>query len=169
MKRVVRNIASQISIPLIALCVIMPVACAQSVSVQPAPADVWTHTGLVAQSAQLPAKAEQTGGASIKLTQYSNHFTMLAYHSRSGGAEVHENLADFFVIVKGSATLLSGGAVVDPKTTAPGEILGASLTGATSRPLHAGDIVHIPAGTPHQLILKKGQSLTYYVIKVRER
>jgi uncharacterized RmlC-like cupin family protein len=32
--------------------------------------------------------------------------------------------------------------------------------------LHKGDIMHIPAGTPHQSIEAPGQTITIYVIKV---
>jgi quercetin dioxygenase-like cupin family protein len=32
--------------------------------------------------------------------------------------------------------------------------------------LSTGDIVHIPAGTPHQLLLDKGKPFTYFVVKV---
>jgi quercetin dioxygenase-like cupin family protein len=31
-----------------------------------------------------------------------------------------------------------------------------------------GDILHIPAGTPHQLIISKGGFFTAFVVKVRE-
>ncbi len=139
---------------------------AQSV---PAPADVWTQSALLAKARLLAAEAKQhNGSASIKLTSYPGHFTMLAYRRQSGGAEVHEHFADIFVIEKGSATLYTGGTVVEQRTTAPGEMVGSSLEGATSQDLHAGDVVHIPAGTPHRLVLPKGGTLTYFVIKVKE-
>lgn len=138
---------------------------AQSASIP----DVWTHAGLLAKSQELAAKAKSNNGAaSIKLAAYPGHFTMLAYRSQSGGAEVHEHFADIFVIEKGNATLYTGGKVVDRQTKAPGEIVGSSLEGAASQALHVGDIVHIPAGTPHRLVLPKGGTLTYFVIKVKE-
>jgi len=35
--------------------------------------------------------------------------------------------------------------------------------------LHKGDVLHIPAGTPHQAIEAPGQSITIFVIKVEEK
>ena len=30
------------------------------------------------------------------------------------------------------------------------------------------DVVHIPAGMPHQMLVAEGDSVTYYVVKVEE-
>src|SRR5262245_35270430 len=43
---------------------------------------------------------------------------------KAGVAEVHEQDADIIYVQEGSATFVTGGAVVDPKPTAPGEIRG---------------------------------------------
>ncbi|MDE3200316.1 MAG: hypothetical protein KGN79_05280 [Acidobacteriota bacterium] len=135
----------------------------------PAAPDVWTHAGLITQSQELVAKARTSdGAASIKLTTYPQHFTMLAFRSKTGGAELHAHFADVFIIEQGSATLYTGGAIVNQKAKAPGELVGTSLENANQKPLHVGDIVHIPAGTPHWLVLPKGGTLTYFVIKVKE-
>jgi quercetin dioxygenase-like cupin family protein len=58
--------------------------------------------------------------------------------------------------------------VVDAKTTAPGEIKGSSVQGGSPEQLKEGDVVHIPAGVPHQLLLPDGGSFVYFVIKVKE-
>ena len=135
----------------------------------PASADRWTRADMLAKSRELAATAKQhNGAASIKLSNYPGHFTMLAYREQSGGPEVHEHFADIFVIVRGSATLFTGGTVVDQRTTSPGEMIGSALEDAASQALHVGDVVHIPAGTPHRLVLSKGDTLTYFVIKVKE-
>jgi quercetin dioxygenase-like cupin family protein len=34
--------------------------------------------------------------------------------------------------------------------------------------LKKGDIVHIPANIPHQLVLAKGDTFQYFIIKVQE-
>ena len=61
----------------------------------------------------------QNGIASDDLSKYPNHFTMLILRNKNGGAEVHENFADFFVVVEGHATLVSGGTLKEPKTASP--------------------------------------------------
>jgi hypothetical protein len=71
--------------------------------------------------------------------------------------------------VDGSATLLSGGELMNPVTSAPGEIHGTGILHATTTSLSKGDVVHIPANTPHQLLISKGTTLTYFVVKVKEK
>jgi mannose-6-phosphate isomerase-like protein (cupin superfamily) len=58
--------------------------------------------------------------------------------------------------------------VVDGKTTAPNEIRGASISGGTEIKLSAGDIVTIPAKTPHQMKVDPGKQVTYFVAKVTQ-
>jgi mannose-6-phosphate isomerase-like protein (cupin superfamily) len=104
--------------------------------------------------------------ASRDLTRYGNHYTMLAYREATGSSELHEHEADVFVVETGEATLVTGGQMVNPKTQKPGEIRGTSIQGGERHTLSAGDIVHIPAGTPHQLLIEKGKPFTYFVVKV---
>ena len=46
----------------------------------------------------------------------------------------------------GTATLLSGGKVVNPHTEKAGEIRGTSIEGGKRQTVAAGDVIHIPAG-----------------------
>jgi mannose-6-phosphate isomerase-like protein (cupin superfamily) len=103
--------------------------------------------------------------ASRDLPRYSNHYLMLAQRETTGSSEVHEHEADIFFIEGGTATIITGGKVVEPKTTKPGEIRGSSITGGERHSLATGDIIHIPAGVPHQLIVDKAP-FNYFVIKV---
>jgi len=131
--------------------------------------DHWSLTELLERSNHLRQLAAQgDGSASETLETYPHHYTMLAFRSRSGGGELHQNFADLFYILDGRATVLTGGEVVDPKTTGPGEIRGASVKGGTPQNVKAGDVVHIPAGTPHQMVLADGDTVTYFVVKVQE-
>ena len=66
------------------------------------------------------------------------------------------------------AGLLDEGTIVDGKTTAPGEMRGASIRGGTDVKLGPGDVLHIPAKVPHQMQLAAGAQVTYFVTKVVE-
>lgn len=124
---------------------------------------------LAEQGKALVEKAKSgSGSAGITLSRYPGHYTMLTARSKSGGAEVHGHFADFLIVVDGEGTELTGGTVVDPKNQPNGEIRGTRLDGATPHVLHKGDIIHIPAGTPHQAIEAPGQTITIFVIKVQE-
>ena len=143
----------------------LPFAGAQTLAV-----DHFTQTQLIEKARELNAKAQGSeGAASSKLNEYPNHFTMIALRGKDGGAEIHENYADFFFVVRGSAKLLSGGTVADGKTVSPGEIRGKSVLNGVATTLHQGDIVHIPATVPHQLLLPETKSFLYFVIKVKEK
>ena len=74
----------------------------------------------------------------------------------------------FYVVVAGQATLVSGGHMVNGATTAPGEVRGDSIQDGKETTLKKGDIVHIPANIPHQIMLAKGGTFQYFVIKVQE-
>jgi mannose-6-phosphate isomerase-like protein (cupin superfamily) len=90
---------------------------------------------------------------------------MLAQREATGSAEVHEHEADIFVVENGDAQLVTGGKLVNPKTQKPGEIRGSSIQGGEKQAVTKGDIIHIPAGTPHQLLVTS-KPFTYFVVKV---
>jgi mannose-6-phosphate isomerase-like protein (cupin superfamily) len=117
----------------------------------------------------LEPKADQAGGdAALQLQKYPNHHTMISFRNKSGKGELHEQDADVMFILDGSTTLVTGGSLVNPKTTAPNEVRGDSVKGGTSVTLHKGDVVHIPANTPHQMLLPAGGSVEYFVVKVQK-
>ncbi|HKB14769.1 MAG TPA: heme-binding protein [Planctomycetota bacterium] len=82
-----------------------------------------------------------------------------------GVPEVHERETDIVYVLGGSATLVTGGTVVEGKAISPGEIRGASIQGGDSRQIAKGDVVVVPAGMPHWF-KEVGGPLTYYVVKV---
>jgi mannose-6-phosphate isomerase-like protein (cupin superfamily) len=94
---------------------------------------------------------------------------MIALRHKDGGAEIHANFADFFLIVQGSATLVTGGTVEGGKEQSPGEIRGGVVRNGTSMTLNPGDVVHIPATVPHQMLVPEGSTFIYFVIKVKEK
>jgi mannose-6-phosphate isomerase-like protein (cupin superfamily) len=134
------------------------------------PVDVQTPASLnaLAQKLQTEAMQSPSGIAAAELDKYSDHYTVLAYRSKSGGAEEHAHYTDMFMVLDGGATLVTGGTISDEKTGPDGESRGAAVVGGTSQPLHKGDIVHISPNVPHQLIMAPGQHFLYYVIKIRE-
>ena len=101
-----------------------------------------------------------------KGAKFDNHGLGITKRDKNGLAEVHENQADIVVIQSGEATLIVGGELVDGKTIRPGEMQGASIKDGVSQALSPGDIVHIPAGMPHQFSLQPGKQITYFVVKV---
>jgi len=129
----------------------------------------WSKADLLDRAKHLQEEAAKgDGSASEIIEKYPHHYTMLAFRQKSGGGELHQNFADIFVILGGHATVVTGGKMVDEKSTGPGELRGKSVEGGSRQDVRAGDVVHIPAGTPHQTMVADGQTVTYFVIKAEE-
>ncbi len=131
-------------------------------------AEVFSGKDVAAQLATLTQKAKGPGSSGATLGDYKSHAIKLSVRTASGGAEVHAHYDDIFVVTGGSATLITGGTVVDAKTGADGETKGVSIQNGKSQTITKDDIVHIPAGTPHQLIIAPGTTFSSIVLKVRE-
>jgi len=141
-----------------------------TVASNPANVDHWTQAELLESAKALEATSHSSdGSASLKLTDYSNHSTMMSLRKKSGGAEIHENFADFFLVIEGHATLVTGGTILHAQAAGNGEIRGVAVDGGTSQTLNKGDLVHIPAGVPHQIQLSDDGPFVYFVIKVKEK
>lgn len=83
-----------------------------------------------------------------------------------GMAEVHTLDTDVFYVQHGTAVLVTGGTVVGGKETGPNELRGSAIEGGETRHIAPGDVVVIPAGTPHWF-KEIGGPVTYYAVKVR--
>jgi mannose-6-phosphate isomerase-like protein (cupin superfamily) len=84
----------------------------------------------------------------------------------TGKPAIHTGEAEYATVVAGAGTLVSGGTMADPAETNPGLLQGSRIDGGASRPLKAGDIVLIPAGTPHGFEIPPGGELVLLGIKV---
>ena len=133
------------------------------------PAAVVTRWDLDAKVKELLPKAQAEGAASVKLETYPNHYTMIAVRTKTGGAEVHTKFADFFYVLEGHGKLVTGGSLANASATNTDEPRGTAVMGGTEQEVKAGDVVHIPAGVPHQLVLPAGEEFAYYVVKVQEK
>jgi Cupin len=84
-----------------------------------------------------------------------------------GMVEIHTRDTDIAYVLRGSATLVTGGTAVDVKEIGPEELRGAAIRGGATRQLEVGDVVVIPNGVPHWFKDVRAPFL-YYVVKVRQ-
>jgi mannose-6-phosphate isomerase-like protein (cupin superfamily) len=84
---------------------------------------------------------------------------------KDGEAEVHDHLNDVFVVRSGQATVLIGGTVAGNLQTAPGEWRGGTIAGAKRFEIGPGDVLWIPAGLPHQVLVPRGGDFRYLAFK----
>jgi len=129
---------------------------------------VWRSTDIVAKGKVLAQKLDAQKVASETIATEGNRTFMVAHREGSGIPEWHEKQADVIFISAGQITMVYGGTLAGAKTTAPGEMRGGSIQGGTEAKLGPGDVLHIPAKVPHQMMLAPGVQVTYFVTKVTE-
>ena len=91
--------------------------------------------------------------------------TLIIRREKTGEVEVHTALNDILVVESGHATVLVGGEVKGNHELKPTEWRGGEIGGGERHEIAAGDLLLIPAGVPHQCILKPGDSVVYLTIK----
>ncbi len=82
----------------------------------------------------------------------------------TGQVEVHEKETDIFYVTGGEATFVTGGKMIGGKVSRPNQLLGTDIQGGETHHLTRGDVVVIPAGTPHWF-KQVPQSVQYFVVK----
>jgi len=115
----------------------------------------------------LPAK--QVSQAFVKgmpLVRGMNYKIDASHRDEPGVVEVHTRDTDLIYMLEGTATLVTGGTVIDAKTIEPEEIRGQKAEGGESRLVAKGDIIVVPNRTPHWFKEIDGP-INYYVVKVR--
>jgi mannose-6-phosphate isomerase-like protein (cupin superfamily) len=123
----------------------------------------------VSSAAQLKHLADSLaplGSKSAPLGQGQNYNYAIWHRDTSGGLERHDAWADVLLVQSGSATILSGGVQEGATESSPGEWRGGTARGATKQIIRAGDVITTPAGTPHQMILARGEKISYIVFKI---
>lgn len=106
------------------------------------------------------------GAVLIGGTNGENYMVHASRREKAGLAEVHDLDTDIIYVLDGTATVVTGGSSVDPKTIEAGEHRGTSIEGGETRQLKKGDVLIVPKGTPHWFRHVDGTFL-YYVVKVR--
>lgn len=89
-----------------------------------------------------------------------------SHREQAGMVEVHDHDADIVYVLDGEAKIVTGGRLLDGKVTGAGEVRGAHLEGGEERQLKKGDVMIIPAGTPHWF-REVTNPFNYYVVKAR--
>ena len=108
------------------------------------------------------AAAFAKGMPLLETSEYKIHASR---RDAPGVAEIHTRDTDIIHVLEGSATFVTGGTVVEPKTIAADEIRGKEIKGGESWRISKGDVIVVPNGVPHWFKQVDGP-LLYYVVKV---
>ncbi len=119
---------------------------------------------LEASDLESALRALQTGRLSSgRILEGGDIFSVTMLHRTAPTATIHGVLSDLYVVQEGSATLVTGGSLVDPQPASrPGDQRGSSIRGGVERVVRAGDVVFIPPGMAHGFTeFGDSQSITY--------
>ena len=98
--------------------------------------------------------------------------------TRPGGANSieHSQITEIYHITEGSATLVTGGTMENPREAAPDSQVvkllngpstsGGKIAGGVSRTVRVGDVVIIPPNTPHWFSDIASEQIVYLVVRV---
>ncbi len=125
------------------------------------------YTAAEVKSRIANAKLDAHKAGADRAGAWGNHSLLLLRREGDGEAEVHETQVDIITVISGEATLVLGGTVVEGRSTGVGEIRGKSITGGVTKKMEPGDIFHIPAKIPHQMLVPK--LVTVQVVKVETK
>ena len=95
-----------------------------------------------------------------------NYMVHASHREQAGQAEIHDRDTDIIYVLSGTATFVTGGEVADAKPTAANERRGSGITNGVTRTIAQGDVLIVPAGTPHWFQDVRGP-FNYYVVKVQ--
>lgn len=99
---------------------------------------------------------------------YEGHSIYLVLRGVTSQAEVHETESDVQISMRGKATSVVGGKLVNPESLPRKQQRAKSISGGQKQQLSSGDIMHIPPGVPHQLLIDPEDPYMYILIKIDE-
>jgi mannose-6-phosphate isomerase-like protein (cupin superfamily) len=127
----------------------------------PAPAAYFSEAALMATLKEAAKAAPAMHTAPIKL---ADHYRINVVRRTSAqGAIAHPDGTEVHHIIEGTATFVSGGTIVRA-TGAGGRGESARIEGGESRRVAKGDVILVPAGTPHWYKDLDG-SITYLEVR----
>lgn len=88
-----------------------------------------------------------------------------SHRDKAGQSEVHETVTDIFYVTEGQATVVLGGELVGGTMTRPHEYRGEGIRNGEAHEVGPGDVLVIPAGTPHWFETVPNE-VSYLVVKV---
>jgi mannose-6-phosphate isomerase-like protein (cupin superfamily) len=94
---------------------------------------------------------------------------VLANRRGAGAVEYHERTNHIFIIVDGEATFIVGGTMVGAKRTKPDQMAAESIEGGQTFHLSKGDVITIPAKTPHWWKEISTKTVGYYAINIESK
>ena len=131
---------------------------------------MWSAADLEGRHAALSARVGPDHSARETLAEYGHpsgaHRFRLIHRDADGVPEQHAQVEDVVFIQSGAATLQLGGLMVDHSAGDNGESIGTDISGGVRYFVGPGDILRIPADTPHRYLVPDGGYVTYVLVRL---
>ena len=95
-------------------------------------------------------------------------FVVLANRRGAAEAEMHDTTNHTFIIVEGEATFVTGGTLVAPRQIRAGQVRAQGIDRGETHRLRKGDVITIPAKTPHWWKEVSSGTIGYYAINIEK-
>ena len=127
------------------------------------------ETGIASGVTDTPIRTVDAGGHHVGIALV--HRGPLA---NAVAGTIHSEVTEVYSVLEGSGTLVTGGRLIDPQprentarrrmVSGPGWT-GTGMEGGVTRQVAEGDVIIIPAGTPHYFS-DIAESITYTVVRI---
>jgi mannose-6-phosphate isomerase-like protein (cupin superfamily) len=115
------------------------------------------------------AKADRKGDAPLvaePILSLAPYRAQLEYRPGTSPAAVHEKDAELMVVLEGTGDIVTGGKLVNEKRTNANNLSGSSISDGNTQAVVKGDMIIVPANTPHQVIPKGGAPIVLMTMHV---
>ena len=126
---------------------------------------IWSEADLQGRHELLSVRVRSDRSARETLADYGSptrsHRFRYIHRDGDGVPEIHDDIIDVVFVKSGAGTLLVGGRMLDRRGS-----LGTGIAGGARHPVAAGDVLHIPAKTPHGYLVPDGGHVTYVLVRI---
>jgi mannose-6-phosphate isomerase-like protein (cupin superfamily) len=115
------------------------------------------------------AKADRKGDAPLvaePILLLAPYKAMLEYRPSTAPAALHEKDAELMVVLDGTGTIVTGGKIVSEERVNAANTRGPAIDGGKSQAVVKGDMLIVPANTPHQVIPTAGAPIVLMTLHV---
>jgi mannose-6-phosphate isomerase-like protein (cupin superfamily) len=152
---------------ILAVALLAFAAPALSQSAEPAPAQFMNHKHIM--DLVKKAKADRKGDAPLvaePILLMAPYRAQLEYRPKTAPAALHEKDAELFVVLQGAGNIVTGGKLVDEKRVNANNLSGSSIADGHSQSVAVGDMLIVPANTPHQVVPTGGAPIVVMTMHV---
>jgi mannose-6-phosphate isomerase-like protein (cupin superfamily) len=115
------------------------------------------------------AKADRKGEAPVTaepILLLAPYKAQLEYRPGNAPASVHTEDAELMVVLQGTGNIVTGGTLVDGRQVNAYNMSGPSIAGGQDHSVVKGDMILIPANTPHQVTPSGGAPIVLMTMHV---